>query len=191
MSLVAGDVGLSPDLASSLGQIGTARSKTIRGNYGTAAGQAGSDASARGMSGAGDYNTNRLNATQGLDEGNLESVLGGVLGNSSYQDKLAQRDYGQQMQLANEVGSTAGLSSLEQVLGGVGAATKTGAAISPFVRGNSTPPPQASNTGPLSMYPSGDPYSYGGSYSGYGSYDPFYNENEYSPNKQSLMYQGG
>lgn len=194
MSLVASGVQLSPDLASSLGQIGTKTSNNIKNNYGNATAQAGSDASARGMPGAGSYNTNRLNTTQGLDTGDLESVLGGSLGNTSYQDTLAQRDYAQQMQLADKVGSAAGLSSLEQVLGGVGSATKSAtAAINAYNKNNGSTPPPA----PPPNSPNGYPYIINGDnvWGTFGvPYDSSYERDPWAnrePDAQSVMYQGG
>src|SRR5579872_342771 len=103
MALYAGGIGIDPTLKASLSGVGgpaTNAYNNINANYGAAKNQFGADASARGLNGVaatapGSYAGGQFATKQGLDVSNLESALGGGLGNTSYQNALQQRDFGQ------------------------------------------------------------------------------------------------
>lgn len=132
--LYASDVKIPDALSGAISSTGTNAYNTIASNYGKAKGQFGQDATARGMNGnaatgPGSYAGNRFATTQGLDVGNLESVLGGGLGNTAYNDTLAQRDFQQQEQLAEEAAALNKPDLLQQILGGIGNVGGTAAQI--------------------------------------------------------------
>lgn len=131
--ITAQNTTISPDLAKTLGTVGTSAAGAIGANYAGAKSKLASDAAARGMSATkavapNSYAGSRLATTQGLDQGNLESALGGQLASTAYQDKLQQRDYGQQLSLAQQIADLNRPSTLQQIFQGIGAAGKTGAA---------------------------------------------------------------
>ena len=127
MALFASGVQLPSDLSQSIGGVGIKTYNQIGSNYDAARKKLAADASARGLSGTqavapGSYADQRLNASKGLDVGNLEASLGGGLGNTAYQNALGERGYNQDMALTNEIADLNKPSMLEQVLGGAGAA---------------------------------------------------------------------
>lgn len=137
MALYASDVKIPPDLSgaiSGVGSPGYSAYNTINANYGAAKKRMMGDAATLGMNpdvmtGPNSYGGQRLAATQGLDVGNLESALGGGLGQTGYQNTLQQRDYEQQRQLAEEIGRLNKPDLLQQILGGVGSVGGTAAQI--------------------------------------------------------------
>lgn len=143
MALYASDVKINPTLAGSIsgsGSPGYNAYNAINSNYGAARKKLIDDATTRGVSaGPGSYADQRLTTTQGLDTGNLEAALGGGLGNTAYQDTLAQREYGQNTQLANEVGRLNKPDLLQQILSGVGNVGGTAAQIYGAWGKNSSP----------------------------------------------------
>lgn len=174
MTMQASGIGIDPTLAGALGGAGSPgynASKKIGQNYAGAGSNFAADASARGMNGAAatgpnSYYGSQAATKQGLDTGNLESALGGGLGNTAYTSALQNRDYQQQMQLAKQVGSQAGLSSLEQALGATGAvggaAAKIYGATQPNPATASTVNPTYSSTpAPTSLWGAGgyNPYA--------------------------------
>jgi hypothetical protein len=134
MALYASGVTIPTDLSGAIGGAGTNAYNKIKQNYGTAQGQFGQDATARGMNGVaaigpGSYAGGQFATKQGLDVGNLESALGGGLGNTAYQNTLQQRDFGQQAQIAEEIARLNKPDLLSQVLGGLGSVGGTTAQI--------------------------------------------------------------
>lgn len=156
MALVAGQVQLPQDLGSIFSGIGTNAYNNINNNYNQARQQSASDASALGRSAPGSYNTQRLGTTQGLDIGNLESGMGSALGNAGYQNQIAQRNYGQQRQLADIIGAASAPSTLQEIFQGIGGGAK---AITPWLGmmggpSSSVPGSQYANTpNSLSLMP--------------------------------------
>lgn len=125
MPLTASGVKLpGGDLGDVFSGIGTQAYNNINNNYNVARQKAAGDAPAQGFRGPLDYTTQRLGTTQGLDVGNLESGMGGQLGQTAYNDTLSQRDYNQKMQLAEEAARLNKPSLLEQVFSGIGAVGK-------------------------------------------------------------------
>src|SRR4029077_8895635 len=119
----------------------------INSNYNKAKSQFGADASARGMNGVaaaapGRYVRDQFATKQGLDVGNLESALGGGIGNTAYGNQLQQREFGQNVDLANLVGSLNKPDTLESILGGLGNVGGTAAQIYGAWGKNRTPAPQ-------------------------------------------------
>ena len=178
MALYASGVTIDPNLKgalSGLGSPGYNAYNTIGSNYGTAKGQMASDASARGMNGAAavgpnSYAGQQMATRQGLDVGNLESALGGGLGQTAYTNALQNRDYQQQMALAKQVGSQSGMSALEQALNGIGAVGGTAASIYGATQKN---PSTTSTINPAYSSTPGDMSIWGyGSYNPYPGYDP-------------------
>jgi hypothetical protein len=147
MALYASGVAIPQSLSATLGGAngaGTNAYNKINQNYGTAKSQFASDAQARGMNGTAavspnSYGGSQFSTKQGLDVGNLESALGGGLGDTAYQDTLAQRDFGQQQQLAEETAALNKPDLLQQILGGVGAVGGTAANIYGAYGKNRTP----------------------------------------------------
>ena len=136
MSLVASGVGLPPDLAQTLSTIGSGAYGQIEQNYKGAKNQLDQDALIRGNSGgvpSGSYGTQQLQRQQGLDTGNLEATLGGGLGNTAYNDTLQQRDFGQSMDIANQIGNALRPNTLEQIMAGIGGGAKAFGQVSPFL----------------------------------------------------------
>lgn len=158
--LYATDVKIPPDLGASLKGIGTNAYNSIGSNYDAARKKLSDEASARGMKGSaitapGSYSGQRFGASQGLDVGNLESALGGGLANTGYQDTLAQRDYEQNRQLAEEAGSLNKPDLLQQILGGIGSVGGTvGGIYGAFGKNKSKPitTPTAASMAPPSYY---------------------------------------
>lgn len=179
MALYASGVTIPADLSGSIAGVGSPgynASNNIASNYVAAKKRFGGDASVRGMNagaatGAGSYTGGRLATTQGLDTGNLESALGGGVGSTAYQDALSQRDFQQQSQLANQIGSLNGMNTLEQVLGGVGAVGGTAAKIY-GAYGSNRPSSSSPNPDYATMPGSGDLSLWGeGGYDPYSGYD--------------------
>lgn len=153
MALYAGNVNIDPTLSGALSGAngpGTNAYNKIKQNYGQAQGQFGADAAARGMSasaavGPGSYAGDQFATKQGLDVGNLESALGGGLGKTAYQNTLAQRDFGQNEQLAEQAGALNKPDLLQEILGGIGGVGKTAATYYGMKKGggsgNMAPPP--------------------------------------------------
>lgn len=166
MALYASGVQINPTLSGAIsgqGSPGYNAYNTINKNYAGAQQGLANDAAARGMNPAGSvgpnsYAGNRFATTQGLDTGNLESALGGGLGNTAYQNALAQRDYTQNVGLANEVGALNKPNLLQQVLGGIGNVGGTAAQVYGAWGKNGTPStPQPGGggfnaNGPLSLF---------------------------------------
>ena len=183
MALFASGIGIDPTLAANLGGangIASNGSGAINSNYAQAKQRLAQGASTLGrngvaITGPGSYAGNQLAVGQNLSQDKLASALGSGLGNTEYQNALAQRDYSQQSQLANQVGNLNSLSALQQVLGGIGAVGGAGAnaygAFSKFNKPKQTPTPEdygsgdvggggaydINNPGPLDLG-----YSYGG-----------------------------
>lgn len=120
MAMMASGVQLNPELTKILGDIGTPQSKNISDSYAKLRG---------GISPNSDYATSRFNKLGTLAQGNLKSNLEGALGSSSYGDWKSQRDFEQNYALAKLTGELNAPSTLEQVLGGLGGAMRTGGDI--------------------------------------------------------------
>lgn len=179
MALVASGVGISPDLSGALSSFGgNPQYNQINANYAQAKKQAENTNAVNGLPppGPNSYSTQRLNTQQGLDTGNLEASIGAGLGNTAYQNQLAQRDYGQQEAIANQVGAAAAPATLQEIFSGIGAGTKAVGQVAPAVSslyssyGNTDP-----NVGNPDLLNEGQEGAPANSY-GYGAsgYDPDY-----------------
>jgi hypothetical protein len=132
MALYASGIGIPQDLSSAIsGPGGTAYNK-IKQNYGQAQGQFASDALARGQkagvaTGPNSYAGQQFPIKQNLDIGNLESALGGGLGNTAYSNALQEREFGQNQQLAEQAAALNKPDLLQQILQGIGGVGKTAA----------------------------------------------------------------
>lgn len=128
MALFASGIGIDPTLAASLGGangIAPNASNAINANYAAAKQKIGKGASTMGMNGAAatgpnSYAGNQLTVGQGVAQDKLAASLGSGLGSTAYQNALQQRDYGQQEQLATQVGNLNSLSALQQTMAGIG-----------------------------------------------------------------------
>ena len=126
--MTASDVALPQDLSGILGTVGAGRTAGINNIYNQAKQRQTAENAALGRRpGANSYGPQRLGVQQGIDQGNLEASLGGILGNTGYQNTLAERDYGQQRQLAEEAAALNKPSLLDEIFQGIGAVGKTGA----------------------------------------------------------------
>lgn len=125
MALLPSNVTIPKDLSGAMGSIGTDAYSNIGSNYADAKKKLMQDGQVRGQRGASvagpnSYAGDRLSTAQGLDIGDLQSVLGGGLGSTAYKDVLSQRDYNQKIQLANEAAALNKPSTLEQIMRGIG-----------------------------------------------------------------------
>lgn len=129
MPLYASDVKIPADLSGAISGVGSPGYNAynqINSNYGAARKKLKTDTSVRGMAGdptanPNSYESQRLAATQGLDIGSLESALGGGLGDTAYKNRLGEREYDQNTQLADEIGALNKPDLLQQIFGGIGA----------------------------------------------------------------------
>lgn len=134
MALYASDVKIPGTLSGTLSGVGNNAYKQIGTNYDTARSRLKTEAGARGMSGTqvagpGSYADERFTTGQNQDIGNLESALGGGMGDTAYKNTLGEREYNQDTQLANEIGSLNKPDLLQQILSGVGDVGETSAQI--------------------------------------------------------------
>ncbi len=74
------------------------------------------------------YGPQRMGVEQGLDQGNLEAVLGGVLGDTGYKNTLEEREFDQNKQLAEEAARLNKPSLLQEIFQGIGGVGKTAGA---------------------------------------------------------------
>lgn len=157
------------DLADALSGIGAKGTAGINDIYSQAKTRRSGEQQMLGMApGSDSYGAERMPISQKLSQGSLESSLGGVLGNTGYQDALSQRDYEQKRQLAEETASLNKPSLLDQIFQGVGAIGKPlagyygmkgkmgGGAGMDYAGGGGSLPPS------LSLYPGGGASQYYG-----------------------------
>lgn len=154
--LTAKNTNISPDLKATLGGIGTDAYNTIGSNYGAAGDQMAKEAAVRGQPppSAGSYGTQRLAATKALDTGNLESAIGGQMGSTAYNNALKNREYGQNLTLADQIAALNRPSTLQQIFQGIGSVGKplaTYAGMGGFSRGGGGSP-----SAPGPAFPQGD-----------------------------------
>lgn len=177
MALYASGVSVPAGLSGALGGgggIGFNASNAIGSNYAKAKSQLSADATARGLNGnasvaPGSYSGNQLATKQGLDTGNLESALGGGLGSTAYENTLQQRGFGQNEDLATQIAELNKMSTLQQVLAGLGQVGGTATQIyGAFGKNKSSPSTTATAQGPGTAYNPMQPgpldlgYSWGG-----------------------------
>jgi hypothetical protein len=168
MALMAGGVKMPQDLTDALSTIGGSGTAGINNIYGQARQRQAGDMAALGRApSSNSYGGQRLGVQQGLDQGNLEASLGGVLGDTGYKNTLAERDYNQNRQLAEETAALNKPSLLQQIMQGIGSVGKTAATYYGMKGMNSGSQLPANyqpgpNYGPMSLY-QGSPYGYGGS----------------------------
>lgn len=129
MALFAGDVTIPNDLTQTMSGIGTNATNAIKSNYSRLKGRQQAESTVRGMPVNGNsYAPERMGVQQGLDIGALGSSLSGSLGDTAYKDTLAQREYGQNLDLADQIASLNKPSTLQEIFSGIGSVGKTGAA---------------------------------------------------------------
>lgn len=121
----ASGVKLNTTLADALGGIGAGQSQNIAGTYGNLRSQAASGAGPKGIA-PGSYADQRFITGQGLANQNLGAGLEGVLGNEGYQSFKNNRDFNQNMALAQYTGEINKPSLLEQALSGLGGGAQAG-----------------------------------------------------------------
>lgn len=157
----ANNTTISPTLSGAISGVGSPgynASSRIGANYDIARQNLGRKAA------PGSYADQRLTTQQGLDTGNLESTIGGSLGSTAYSNALQNRDYGQNLGLAQQIGDLNKPSQLQQIFQGVGSVAKPLAAYY-GMRGRA---PQTVNGGDISGDPSLSLYD--PSQTGYGRY---------------------
>lgn len=130
MALVAGDVKIDPTLTQALGTIGQNAKNQVGSIYNQARARYAADNRGFGSPSArlspGSYGADRFATTQGLSEGNLEAGMGEMEGSTAYNDRLLQRDYDQQRQLAEATADALKPSLLSQIFSGIGGAADAG-----------------------------------------------------------------
>lgn len=123
--LYASGVGIPSNLDVSLRGIGKAGAQGIQDAYAPLAARQQAEAGVRGLRpGTNSYGPQRLGVQQGLDTSSMQAAFNNQLGDTAYKNQLAERDYGQQRQLAEETASLNKPSILEQILSGIGSAGK-------------------------------------------------------------------
>ena len=175
------------DLTAAFQNVGNQGLGNINSIYANANAQGTADAIARQQSGQGSYNASRLGQVGALAPGNLEAGMGGVLGNTLYQNALGNEQYQQQGQLANQIGSLMRPSTLQQVFQGIGAIGRPAAQLAGMYGGSGGPSGGTAGAGS----PLGLEGGYGGNYGsnwGYGS--PAYSNPWLQPNMLN-NYGGG
>ena len=131
MPLLASNVQLPTDLSGTFANIGGQGLAGINNVYSQLQNRYANDA--RGFTpggpglGPNSYGGQRFAATKGLDIGGLESGLGGILGNTGYQNTLDQRDYNQKLQLAQQAAALNRPGLLQQIFQGIGSVGPTAA----------------------------------------------------------------
>lgn len=121
----ASDINLNPSLTKTLGTIGTGAQGKISDIYGRMRTQMASDARPKSV-GPGSYADQRFTTGQGISNKNLGAGLENVLGNEGYESWKNQRDFNQNMALANYTGALNKPSLLEQALGGLSGGAQLG-----------------------------------------------------------------
>lgn len=120
MGLVAGDVALPQDLMSTFRGIGNDAKKANTVNNAGLKKRFTTDARPN----KGGYFDERQGIQQGFDTANLESSLGGALGETAYKNKLGTRGYDENSALADQIGALNKPNLLQQIFQGVGAVGK-------------------------------------------------------------------
>jgi hypothetical protein len=172
MALYASGVTIDPTLSGTLsgpGSPGYNAYNKIKQNYAGAQGQFGADASARGMNagaatGPGSYAGSRFGTQQGLDVGNLESALGGGLGDTAYNNALKQREFEQNAKLAQQAADLNKPDTLEEALMATHAFGNLLSAYKGYNYGGGGATSGGQTTGSM---PAASSYIQGGSPSGY------------------------
>lgn len=126
--MTAGSVKLLDPLKASFGAINTGGQKSLADALGTLGTQArtGQMASGRAMGG---YTGQALGRANTMASQGIENTLGGTLGASSLQEMKAQQEHQRNLALARLVGEQNSPSTLMEVLGGLGNAAQSGAAL--------------------------------------------------------------
>lgn len=123
--LFADSVKLAPDLAATFKTIGSKGTGGINDIYSQMKSRQAQEGKARGqIPGSNSYGADRMGVQQGLDQGALEASLGGQLGDTSYKDALAQREFEQNKALAEETGRLNKPDLLQQIFQGLGSVGK-------------------------------------------------------------------
>lgn len=123
--ITAKNTAIPAGLLAAFGNVGAKAKENIGGNYDALAKRNQAEAGARGLgAGSNSYAAERLPAQQALDIGGLESALGGDVGRLAYENRLQERDYGQNLSLADEIAALNRPSTLEEIFGGAGAVGK-------------------------------------------------------------------
>lgn len=172
MPLFASGVAMPKDLTDALASVGTGGTAGINDIYSQAKKRQGQEAMALGRpTGANSYGPQRFGVQQGLDQGNLEATLGGVLGDTGYKNALQEREFQQNKQLAEEAARLNKPSLLQQIFQGIGGVGKTAATYYGMQNrgGGGTGMEYAGGSGELppnlSLYPGGGASRYyGGGY---------------------------
>lgn len=125
MTMFAGGVSMPKDLTDALAGVGAGGTAGINNIYSQAKQRQMQEGQVLGRRGnANSYGSQRLGVQQGLDQGNLEANIGGILGDTGYKNKLAEREYEQNRQLAEEAGRLNKPSLLQQIMQGIGSVGK-------------------------------------------------------------------
>jgi hypothetical protein len=120
--LTAAGIQIPSDLTAAFGNIGQNAQQGIQSNYTNLNQQRVGEAGALGRPAASNsYTPQRMGVQQGLDVGNLEGALGGVEGNTAYENAIQNRGYNQNLSLAQETAALNKPSLLDQIFQGVGA----------------------------------------------------------------------
>ena len=124
MALLASGINLNDALKDPLSDIGRNSSGRLETALGRVKGRfnTGSMVSGRPQS---QYFDEQIGNAETMGQRGIEDALYGVLGGSSYQQQIAERDHARKMALAKKLGSINSPSTLQEVLGGIGLAGQT------------------------------------------------------------------
>lgn len=125
MALFAGGIKTDPGLSASLGAIGNKQGNTIGNVYSRIRNRAATEATAPTMRPS-PYLADRLGTAEDFSQKGLSGALEGVLGDTSYKDSLAERDYQQNIGLAKRIGDLNKPSLMQEILGGLSGGAKAG-----------------------------------------------------------------
>lgn len=126
--LFAGDIKADPVLQANLGTIGKGPQNSIQNLYAKLKQGFQQDSAAR-KTGPSDYFNSRVATSENFANQGLQDTLGGVLGGATYKDTLAGNDALANEALAREIGALNKPSTLEEILAGLGGASKTGVSL--------------------------------------------------------------
>lgn len=120
--VTASGIALDPKLTAILGEQGKGPQNSLNEVYGRIRSRFGADQAARGQAPnpTGGYAGNRFDVGQNQSDLNLRGNLESVLGNTGYSQFKGNRDFQQNMQLAQLTGDINKPSTTEEILSGLG-----------------------------------------------------------------------
>jgi hypothetical protein len=107
-------------LAGSFNTIGQGGYNSINSTYSNANARTQGENGIKGAIAPSSYANERYGVQQGLDQGSLQSALGGPLAATTYSGALSSRNFDQNLGLTNQIAQANRPSTLDEILSGVG-----------------------------------------------------------------------